>query len=36
MTQNKRIRVMKINIVPKMVIHVTNMFRICVDTVRII
>ena len=29
-------RVRKINIVPKMTIHVTNMFRICADTVRII
>ena len=32
MTQNRRIRVRKINIVPKMTIHVTNMFRICADT----
>jgi len=27
---------MKINIVPKMTIHVTNIFRICADTVQII
>jgi len=33
MTQNKRIRVRKFNIVPKMAIHVTNMFKICADTV---
>jgi len=27
---------MKINIVPKMTIHITNMFKICADTVQII
>ena len=29
-------RVKKINMVLKMTIHVTNMFRICADTVQII
>jgi len=29
MTQNRRMKVRKINIVPKMTIHVTNMFKIC-------
>jgi len=36
MTQNKMMRVKKINIVHKMTIHVTNMFRSCDDMVRII
>ena len=36
MTKNRMMRVRKINIVAKMTIHVTNMFRICVDTVQII
>jgi len=36
MTQNKRMRVTKINIIHKMIIYVTNMFTICADPVRII
>jgi len=36
MTQNRRMRVRKINIVHKMTIHVTNMFRFGADIVRII
>ena len=36
MTQNRRMRVRKINIVHKMTIHVINMFKICADTVQII
>jgi len=36
MTKNRRMIVRKINIVPKMTMRVTNMFRICADIVRII
>ena len=36
MTQNKMIRIMKINIDTKMAIYVKNMVRICADTVQII
>jgi len=35
MTQNRRKKVWKIDIVYKMTIHVTNMFKIYADAVRI-